>query len=537
MRTERITAAVEAVRAFAESRRSQNGTPSYQIALTDRDGLLASIEIGLANFESGAPVEQGTLYQIGSIGKSFTAICLLQLAEEGRIDLHAPIQIYLPWFSVQTEYDPITTHHLLSHTSGLICGTDFTPGHQFEVWSLRNTKTTTQPGCQFHYSNVGYKALGFVLEAVEGRTYGEIVRDRILEPLGMTNARAEITSDMRHLLAVGYQSRFDDRPALAKYGLVPAPWLESNSGDGSISASASELAIYLRMLLNQGAYPGGRLLSEESFRLMTTAHIDTGDGGFGYGYGLAMQTEPASGLFGHSGGMVGYIAAMDGNSETGFGAVVLTNSMVNCSAISLFALDALAKAASDEPIPTPKPPERPPLSDYVGAYHGAIGALEIGMASDDLVLVRDGVTSTLEQAAYPPDVYINDAPGERHFAYRFERDEAGTVTGVVHGEREWTKGDHSDLAQLAPSDYSAYVGHFRSYNPWGSNFRIVVRGGRLLMIAPSGGEAELIPDGDWFRVESDEGLPEALVFDTIVAGRALQARDQLGSTFQRVFTP
>ena len=538
MRIERIKAAVEAVRAFAESRRSQNGTPSYQIALTDRDGLLASIEIGLANFESGAPVERSTLYQIGSVGKSFTAICLLQLAEEGRIDLHAPIETYLPWFSITTEYEPITTHHLLSHTAGIICGTDFTPGHQFEVWSLRYTTTTAPPGSRYHYSNVGYKALGSVLERIEGRSYGEIVRDRILEPLGMTGACAEITSDMRYRLAVGYQGRFDDRPHLARYGLAPAPWLESNSADGSISASATDLAIYLRMLLNRGAHPGGRLLSGESFQLMSSPHIETGDGGgFGYGYGLAIQVEPLTGLIGHSGGMVGYIAGMDGNLETGFGAVVLTNSMVNCSAISLFALDALACASAGEPIRTLKPLQRPPLEDYVGGYHGALDAIDVRVTGDDLVLVRDGVTSTLEPAAYPRDVFVNDGPGERHFAYRFERDEAGTVTFLVHGEREWAKGDHPNPTLQAPSDYSAYVGHYRSYNPWASNFRIVVRGARLLMIAPSGDEAELIAEGEWFRVESDEGLPETLRFETIVEGRALQARDILGSTFQQVFTP
>lgn len=538
MSLDRFVAAVDAVRAFAESRRAENGTPGYQIALTNRDGPIAHIELGVANVDSGARVEHDTLYQFGSIGKSFTAICLLQLAEEGRIDLHEPFETSLPWFSVQTEFEPITTHHLLSHTAGIICGTDFTPSHPFEVWSLRHTRTTTAPGTHFHYSNVGYKALGFSLERIEGKSYPEIVQSRILDPLGMANTCPVITSDMRHRLAVAYQNRFDDRPELLRYGLVPAPWLESNSGDGSICASATDLAIFLRMLLNRGAYPGGRLLSEESFRLMSTPRTQTDeDGGHGYGYGLVMPVNQPSGAFGHGGGMVGYISTLDGDFDTGFGAVVLTNSMVGCSAISLFALDALACAAAGNPIPAPKASKVAPLTDYFGTYVGNTSTLEISQNGDELALARGQIKSVLERVTYPDDCFVNDVPGERHFPYRFERDDSGVVTGVVHGGNQWWRGDQMESNSGTAAEYAAYVGHYRSWNPWGSNFRIVVRGAKLVMIAAWGDEAELIKEGDWYRVEAEEGMPETLTFDTIVDGQALQARDMLGSTFHRVFTP
>ena len=97
--------------------------------------------------------------------------------------------------------------------------------------------------------------------------------------------------------------------------------------------------------------------------------------------------------------------------------------------------------------------------------------------------------ATLERLTYPQAVFVNDVPGERHFPYRFERDESVSVISVVHGEREWLRGDHVPHLASAPSEYQVYVGHYRSYNPWGSNFRIVVRGPRLLMIVPSGDEA------------------------------------------------
>ncbi|HEX3302481.1 MAG TPA: serine hydrolase domain-containing protein, partial [Thermomicrobiales bacterium] len=113
MRDDRFAAALEQIRAFAEQQLRENGAPGYQIALTDRDGLIAHLELGCANIDSRAPILPETLFEFGSIGKSFTAICYLQLAEEGRVDLQAPITEYLPWFSVQSVYKPITIHHLL----------------------------------------------------------------------------------------------------------------------------------------------------------------------------------------------------------------------------------------------------------------------------------------------------------------------------------------------------------------------------------------------------------------------------------------
>jgi CubicO group peptidase (beta-lactamase class C family) len=230
-------AAVAAIDAAARTELERTGQPGLSVGVTDRDRTLAVRTYGLADLAAQRPVTPETLFEIGSIGKSFTAVLVLQLADEGRIDLHAPVDRYLPWFTVpQAAGDPaITVAHLLSHTAGIAAGVDATPEAAFQVWSLRDLPATSAPGERFHYSNVGYKALGLVLEAVEGRPYPEVLRARILDPLGMSATEPAITHAMRARLAVGYEYLHDDRIGYPGAPLAPATWLETDTADGSIA--------------------------------------------------------------------------------------------------------------------------------------------------------------------------------------------------------------------------------------------------------------------------------------------------------------
>ena len=140
----------------------------------------------------------------------------------------------------------------------------------------------TPPGERFHYANGGYKVLGLVIEAVTGHTAAENNAARILTPLGMTSSAAAIMNGDRPLLAVGYTGLYDDRPMHPNHPLVPATWLETDTADGAIAATAGDMAIYARMILNRGAYPGGRIYPEASFERKISAGTMNEDG---YAYG------------------------------------------------------------------------------------------------------------------------------------------------------------------------------------------------------------------------------------------------------------
>ena len=108
------------------------------VAVTDRERTLASRTYGVRR--------RDTLFQFGSIGKSFTAIVALQLVEQGLLDLHAPVTDVLPWFSVGGTTAPITLHHLLTHSSGLIQRPEIATGSNYDVVALADTAVGFAPG-------------------------------------------------------------------------------------------------------------------------------------------------------------------------------------------------------------------------------------------------------------------------------------------------------------------------------------------------------------------------------------------------------
>ena len=111
-----------------------------------------------------------------------------------------------------------------------------------------------------------------------GEPYTQIVQQRILDPLAMTSSTGAIVNTTRPRLAVGYSPYFDDRPWKPAHGYVPATWFETNTGDGCQACTAADLAAYLRMFLNRGAAPNGRVLSKDGFARMTTPHTELGEG-------------------------------------------------------------------------------------------------------------------------------------------------------------------------------------------------------------------------------------------------------------------
>ena len=327
--------AVAAIDAAVRAEMERCRQPGLTVGLTDADGTLAIRTYGLADLASQRPVTRETLFEIGSIGKSFTAVAILQLVDEGRIELHAPVDRYLPWFAVsELEEDrPITIAHLLSHTAGIVAGVDATPEAAFQVWALRELPRFSRPGERFHYSNVGYKALGLVLEAVEGRPYPDVLRARILDPLDLSATEPAITNAIRSRLAVGYDYLHDDRMGHAGAELAPATWLETETADGSIASTAADMCAFVRVLLGGGRTPTRALLSKSTFDQMTSGHAHDPHGGE-YGYGLSIRTLNGRRFVGHGGGMVGYAAAMETDPEAGLGAVVLQNAM-NLSSTAL----------------------------------------------------------------------------------------------------------------------------------------------------------------------------------------------------------
>jgi CubicO group peptidase (beta-lactamase class C family) len=542
---------------FIEQKMRVANVPGVAMAVTDRARLLRVSTYGFADVVAQTPLTPEMLIEIGSIGKSFTSIALLQLRDEGRLDLHEPVTHCLPWFKVQSEHEPITLHHLMSHTAGIIVGADLPGDPHYEVWALRETEATTPPGTYFHYSNTGYKTLGVVLEALLGQPYGDIIQARILDPLGMTATEPIVTNETRKRLAVGFEGFYDDRPMPPGRPLAPATWLEHAEGAGSIASTPADMATYLRMLLNRGQGRRGRILSEEGFRLMTQPVIEAKEEGKDsfYGYGLEIRETDGHTTVGHGGGMIGYYSHILIDMDDGLGIVVLMNGPGGRSdeEIAMFGLKLLGAALHDQElseIPLVDTGRIENAVEYAETYRAGPAVRQSPqpqgrkVGSEPLTLVAEDERLTLQYCdkrvaleRRGPDSFYVDHPGFALFLLRFGR-ENGEVVEAFHGPDWYTNERYSGPTSFDyPKDWDAYPGHYRSHNPWLTNFRIVLRKGALALIAPSETEEPLVPlGGAVFRVGEDDRSPERIRFDTILNGRALRASLSCND-YYRTFTP
>jgi CubicO group peptidase (beta-lactamase class C family) len=351
---------------------ADGGIPGVAAAVGDDRGTIAIRQAGLAEVAGGVPVTETTLFEVGSIGKSFTAAVILQLADEGRLALDDPVVRHLPWFRVPRTAERITIHHLLSHTAGITAGVDGTPEATVQVSRLRDLRPGAAPGRRCHYSNVGYKALGLVIEALEERAYRSVIADRIIGPLGLAaGMEPAITDAIRPRMAVGYQAADPSRPWRAGDPIAPSPWLTTGTADGSVASTAGALLGFARWLMGD---PGG--ITSRMGRPVPAI------GAFGYGYGLMRREVAGRTYLGHGGGMVGYLASMLWDADARIAAVVLQNGMDGNPNALARRLIRQARAAEEGRDPSTEGPETvpagedeplPPVVDAVDAWRTLAG--------------------------------------------------------------------------------------------------------------------------------------------------------------------
>jgi CubicO group peptidase (beta-lactamase class C family) len=539
---------------YIEKKMGVANIPGMAVALTDREKLLRVSTYGFADVAAQTPLTPEMLFEIGSIGKSFTSIALLRLREEGLLDLHEPVTRYLPWFEVQSEYEPITLHHLMSHTAGITMGAEFPGEACFEVWALRETKATAPPGIYYHYSDTGYKTLGVILEELLRQPYGDIIQACILDPLGMTDTDPIITNNTRKRLAVGYEAFYDDRPLPRGRPLAPATWLEHAEGAGSIASTPADMAVYLRMLMNRGQGQHGRLFSAESFDLMTQRIIEVEEEGKGsfYGYGLDIRESDGHTYIGHGGGMVGFYSYMLADMDDGLGVVVLTNGPGGRSdeAIANYALKLLRATLHNQELPSvplTDPTKIENAVEYAGTYrvcpephpvsakgHGqSVGArtLTVVAEGEQIVLYYDDERLVLERRG--PNRFYVDHPDFAFFLLCFGHEE-GEVVEVFQGPDWYINDQYSGATTFDyPPDWDAYPGHYCSHNPWLTNFRIILRKGSLTVVYPSGEEDALVPIEDGiFRVGENPLSPERIRFDVILNNQSHRANISCGEYYR-----
>jgi D-alanyl-D-alanine carboxypeptidase len=516
--------------------------PGLAVVVSQRDGPLRIATYGVADVKLGTPIGTDTLFEVGSLSKSFTAVALLQFAEKGLFDPHAPVKKVLPWFQTPAPYRPLTAHDLLTHTGGLAGDRIDVPTSLFQTVAAKDTAPGVAPGTAFRYSNLGYQILGWMLEELSHQRYGAAVAERILEPLGMTASEGAITIETFRRLATGYRPFFDDRPVPVGRPIAEAPRVEYGSGDGSIASTPADMDRYLRMLLHRGAGPRGRLLSEESFRLLVepAVHVSPFDP-TAYGYGFFVRRSEGHTLIRHTGVTTGMSAILEADLENGIGVVVLQNTSAAEAMpgpLGDYVMRAMRAVASRRSLPEPAPEPSdaaPNPAEYTGTFEAADGQkITFAAAEGRLVLEHRGTRVPLELRG--PDAFLADHPDFALHLLRFGR-QGDRVVEVTYGAGWYCTGRYQGPRTFAaPKEWPTFAGHYRAANPWLSNFRVFVRKGKLWMAAPGGAEDLLVPAEPGSFQLGEEHTAERMRFDTLVKGRTQRANFS-GVDFYRTFTP
>jgi CubicO group peptidase (beta-lactamase class C family) len=507
--------------AFVVRHLEELGLPGLTHALASREATLRTAAYGMRDVKTREPLRTDDLFEIGSISKSFVALCALQLREEGKLDLDRPLREYLPWLRIESGYAPITPHHLLTHSSGL-------PGSgvTFPLSESRPLWTAHAPGAAFHYCNLGYDLLGLLLETVDGRPLREVLRSRLFARLGMEASEPILVNAMRHRLPTSYWPLQDDRPLGRGGTLVEAPHITFDGGAGCIASTPGDMALYLRMLLTRGLGPKGRVVSEESFALFSKRWIDAPSFGKGasYGYGIAVQEIDGRTVLRHTGGMVSFSSALHADLDAGLGSFASVHASTGGyrpNAVGLHALALLRAAREGRPLPQAAAPDDAWRIEKAAASEGVFTApdgrtLALEAEGESLWLRAEGARIRLQHGG--ADRFL--APGSRFALFPLELVRDGETIAELHWGGEWYAGAaHRGPRQFeVPNAWRGYVGAYRNDSPWYGTGRVVLRKDALLFA----GEPLVPITGEVFRVGADPTGTERVRFADIVGGRAMR---------------
>lgn len=408
-------------------------------------GEITTTAAGVLHLGTGVTADTDSLFQIGSITKVVTTTLVMQLVDEGLIDLDAPIRQYLPELHLVDEAaaSVITTRHLLSHQSGFE-GDYFTDTGRGDdciekfVATLIKAPQLFEPGTQFSYSNAGFVVLGRLIEVLRGAPYDVVLTERLLTPLRLSHAAPGPYEAIMHRVAQGHV------PSEENGKLVPAPiWAlpRSNSPAGAtLAMNAEDLLVFAKLHTNGGvSNDGERLLSEESVAAMRERHIDVpyvGLLGEAWGLGWELDNTPAGLMVSHDGSTVGQNAFLRLLPEHGIAVAVLTNGG-DTFALSREIMEAVFARFTGTnvlpvlPVPGDVEASQVDTSLFLGTYSAS--ALDVIVSRDekDQLWVEPVLKGELAEVDTAPPkelvtpygesglIQVEPAKGGAHFIYAF----------------------------------------------------------------------------------------------------------------------
>jgi CubicO group peptidase (beta-lactamase class C family) len=364
---------------------------------------------GVTSLENPLPVDGDTLFQIGSITKTFTATAAMRLVEEGRLALDEPVRSHLPELVLADEETAagVTMRHLLSHTGGWV-GDYFDPIGPGDdalaqmVSRLDRLEQLTPLGEVWSYNNAGFYIAGRVVEIVAGKPFEAALKELVLDPLGLERAFFFSEDVMTYRFVVGHD----------RSGAVARPWGigRPSAAVGGLVTSARELLGYARLQLGESD-----LLSRASLEAMRTPQVDVPGlmGADSVALGWYLFARDGRSFLTHGGATNGQQARLLIGPEDRFALAVLTNHDDGSAVIAELLEDVLESELEIEPTaPQHLERTREELSEYVGTFEAPLTRLTISLDADSLVL------EIVPRGGFPtPDSPPHPAPPATRLAF------------------------------------------------------------------------------------------------------------------------
>jgi CubicO group peptidase (beta-lactamase class C family) len=416
--------------------------PGASVAVV-REGDVVTAAAGITNKNTGVEVTQDTVMHIGSITKVFNATLVMQLVDDGTVDLNERVLRYLPELRLKDRraLEQMTVQMLLNHTSGIDGRLLPDHGHDEEtiekgVARFADLGQIHEPGTEFSYNNAATVIAGYLVQRLAGKSWYQLVRERIFEPLNMEHAAALPEEALLHRSSVGHYLDSVSNQTLVRTSCAFLPLSFAPAGS-TLMMSAGDLIAFARTHMAQGVGPNGaRILSTRSAQSMQRMTVNNKGKGYTYtdGVGLGWMVSE-DGLLHHSGGGPGIVSALYAYPEREFAAAVLTNAEHGLNLVNEWMEPWLKDVGTTKPIGMAEvrvPSEKVKIDSrrYVGVYEDLVNRFRVSLRPDGLALSNQakfaGYESISTQETQPARLIpLGDErfllePGEKNEMHSFD---------------------------------------------------------------------------------------------------------------------
>ena len=418
----RYAEAARVLEAFIAREVEQKRLPALSIALVDDQSVVWARGFGFADAAKKVPATAETVYRVGSVSKLFTDLAVMQLVEQGKLDLDAPVTDYLPDFKPKDPFGKkLTLRQMMAHRSGLLreppVGSYFDPTDPplaKMVASLNQTALVYPPGERTKYSNAAIATVGYVLEKTQQRPFAKLAQERVLAPLGMKRSSFEPVPELMKNRAAAlmwtYQGREFPAPTF-ELGMAPA---------GCMVSTVTDLARFLSVLFADGKGPNGTIAKPETLRQMLTPQYPK-KGEREFGLGFALSTFEGRKRIGHGGAIYGFSTELAALPDERLGVVVISARDISNAVTTHIADEALRQmlaVKAGKPLPkiertSPIPPAE--AKKLAGHYQSGDRAFDLIESAGRLYLLKAEGGFRMELRAAGDDLIVDDvlAYGDR----------------------------------------------------------------------------------------------------------------------------